>query len=239
MIFTVINTIHSFWKSSSPTLLWPPARILSLFTTTTALWEGRELWCVLRETPNWTKLEFKTAFILECLWLLSGQDQYAWSLSRWGSGKGKQCDWRVCQALLKATHCFRSLGTFWKMIFLKKKKTTKTRNIHRSCHNGYPLEHHSNDLSQTLQTFHSSTNVFRLFRQSGRTLQLTGTEAFLVLFEIWESLGAFSKWLHSTFLLVSSWHLPLSGNTWELEGQTDIVHLEVRRKISEWKLSIL
>ena len=125
MIFTVINTIHSFWKSSSPTLLWPPARILSLFTTTTALWEGRELWCVLRETPNWTKLEFKTAFILECLWLLSGQDQYAWSLSRWGSGKGKQCDWRVCQALLKATHCFRSLGTFWKMIFLKKKKQQK------------------------------------------------------------------------------------------------------------------
>ena len=49
MIFTVINTIHSFWKSSSPTLLWPPARTLSLFTTTTALSEGRELWCVSRE----------------------------------------------------------------------------------------------------------------------------------------------------------------------------------------------
>ena len=143
---------------------------------------------------------------------------YAWNLSRWGSGKGKQCDWRVCQALLKATHCFRSLGTFWKIIFFKKK-----RKIHRSCHNGYHLEHHSNDFSQTLQTFHSSTNVFRLFRQSGRTLQLTGMEAFLVSFEIWESFGAFSKWLHSTFLLVSSWHLPLSGNTWELEGQTDIV----------------
>ena len=87
MIFTVINTIHSFWKSSSPTLLWPPARILSLFTTTTALSEGRELWCVLRETPNWTKLEFKTAFILK--YLLSGQDQLRYEFEQVRFRKGE------------------------------------------------------------------------------------------------------------------------------------------------------
>ena len=158
MIFTVINTIHSFWKSSSPTLLWPPARTLSLFTTTTALSEGRELWCVSRE------IGVQNCFYLKIPVVWSRSVEVCMEFEQVRFRKGEAVRLEGVSGSAEGNPLLQVPRNFLKDDFLKKKKNNKNKK-------------HSQIVSQRLsswtsqQWFFPDSSDFSFIHQCFQTLQ--------------------------------------------------------------------